>query len=107
MHKPTPSTVEIDEALVVTQLVALLRDCAKSRQADVVRGAETPRLAALIVQKYGRGMAATVATLFDTPRAADPITQALDDEVERLDPKWREHQRERWEARPADVTSSA
>lgn len=52
-------------------------------------------------------MAATVAALFDTPRAADPITQALDDEVERLDLQWREHQRERWEVRPADVTSSA
>lgn len=93
----------MDKEHAVAQLVRQVRDYAGGRANDVARGAETPRLAALLLQKYGRGVADAVATIYDSPRAADAIYQALDEETARIDPDWREHDRERWAGRPADV----
>lgn len=89
----------------VERLVLKVRDYAGSRAQDVARGAETPRLAALLLQKYGQGVMDAVATIYDSPRAADAISQALDEETARIDPDWREHNRERWAGRPADVVT--
>ena len=44
-----------------------------------------------------------VSVIYGTPRAADPIYRVLDEETEKIDPKWREHNKERWAARPADI----
>ncbi|RRS01188.1 hypothetical protein EIP75_21675 [Aquabacterium soli] len=93
----------MDEQMAVELLVAQVKDYASDRAKDVARGAETPRLAALLVQKYGRGVVDAVATIFETPRAADPIFKAVDEETAKIDPLWREHNRERWAGRPADV----
>lgn len=89
----------------VEQLVQRVRDYGQARAADVARGAETPRLAALLVQKYGTGIADATAVVFDHPRAADPVRVAVDEETARIDPQWREHARERWAGRPADVVA--
>ncbi|ECY2643958.1 hypothetical protein F6863_19465 [Salmonella enterica] len=82
------------------------RDYARQRAKDVARGAETPRLAALLVQKYGKGVVDALAVVFDSPRAADPVMTVVDEEVSRIDPLWREHDRERWDGRPADVVAN-
>lgn len=95
----------MDEQVVVERLVQQIKDYANGRAKDVARGAETPRLAALLVQKYGRGVVDAVATIFDSPRVADPISRAVDDETAKIDPLWREHDQERWAARPADVVA--
>ncbi|CQB01776.1 TPA: hypothetical protein ACPY37_004246 [Escherichia coli] len=83
-----------------------VRDYARQRAKDVARGAETPRLAALLVQKYGRGVVDALAVVFDSPRAAEPVMVVVDEEVSRIDPLWREHDRERWAGRPADVVAN-
>lgn len=88
---------------VVEQLERQIREFARSRAKDVERGAETPRLAALILQKYGRGVVDAVSTIFDSPRVADPIYKAIDEETFLIDPNWKEHDRERWKWRPADI----
>ncbi|MHB1707538.1 MAG: hypothetical protein ACYCSH_16085 [Acidithiobacillus sp.] len=95
----------MDEQMVIERLVRQVKDYASGRAKDVARGAETPRLAALLVQKYGRGVADAVATIFDTPRAADPISKAVDEETAKIDPLWREHDRDRWAGRQADVVA--
>ncbi len=95
----------MDEKSAVERLVQQVKDYANTRAKDVARGAETPRLAALLVQKYGLGVIDTMSILFDGPRAADPISKVVDQEVERLDPLWREHANERWAGRPADVVA--
>ena len=87
----------------VAQLVEHVRDYARSRARDVARGAESPRLAALLIQKYGRGVADAAAILLDSPRTADPISEAVDEETAKIDPDWRGHDRERWSGRPADI----
>jgi len=93
----------MDENIAVDRLVEQVIEYARGRHNDVERGAETPRLAALLLQKYGRGMADAVALIFETPRAADRIVRQVDEETSRIDPAWREHDRERWAARPADI----
>lgn len=93
----------MDEQAAVERLTVRLAEYAGGRAADVARGAETPRLAALQLQKYGRGMAEAVAVIFDSARAADPISRTLDEETAKIDPDWKAHDRERWAARPADL----
>jgi len=95
----------MDEQIAVERLIQMVKDFAHSRKNDVARSAETPHLAALLVQKYGLGVVEAAAVLFDSRHTADPIYQAVDDEVEEIDPDWREHGRERWAGRPADVVS--
>lgn len=95
----------MDEQIAVERLVQQVKDYANGRTKDVARGAETPRLAAVLVQKYGRGVTDAVATIFDSPRAADPILKAVDEETAKIDPLWREHDKDRWAGRPADVVA--
>ena len=93
----------MDEQTAVSLLTEKVREYAQARQQDVARGAERPRLAALLVQKYGRGIVDAVALLYDSPRVADPICRVIDKETAIIDPDWRENDRLRWAAKPADL----
>lgn len=93
------------QAEVTEQLVRQLKEYAAGRASDVARGAETPRLAGLLIRKYGLGLVDAVSVVFDGPRAADLIAKAADEEAARIDPFWREHDRARWAMRPADIAS--
>ncbi len=93
----------MDEQTAVALLTKKVREYAQARQQDVARGAERPRLAALLVQKYGLGIVDTVGLLFESPRAADPISKVVDEETAIIDPDWQENDRQRWAARPADL----
>ncbi len=93
----------MDEQTAVALLTEKVREYAQARQQDVARGAERPRLAALLVQKYGRGIVDAVALLYDSPRVADPISRVIDEETAIIDPDWRENDRLRWAAKPADL----
>lgn len=94
----------MDEKIAIDRLVLKVKEYANGRAKDVDRGAETPRLAALLLQKYGVGVIDTVSLIFDSPRAADPISNVLDQETAKIDPQWRENNRERWAGRPADLS---
>ncbi|MGV2886200.1 hypothetical protein [Paenibacillus taichungensis] len=96
----------MDEKIVIDRLILEVKEYASGRAKDVARGAETPRLAALLLQKYGSGVTKAVSLIFDSPRAADPISKVLDEETAKIDPQWREHNQERWAGRPADITCS-
>jgi len=104
-QKSDSRSLEMDEKIAVERLVQQVKDYANGRAKDVARGAETPRLAALLVQKYGRGVVDAVATVFDNPRSAALIYEVVDEETAKIDPLWEEHNRERWAGRPADVVS--
>ena len=90
-----------NEVLATASLERLINAYANIRATSVARGAETPQLAALLLRKYGAGMADAVTAIFDDASAAVPLTQLVDREVEKLDPQWRGHARDRWEATPA------
>jgi hypothetical protein len=90
----------------VEKLAREVKEFAAGRASDVERGAETPRLAAMLLQQYGRGVVAAVGVIYESPRIADPIQTLLDEETAKIDPLWKEHARERWDGRPADVVVS-
>lgn len=92
----------MDEHEAVRQLLLKAQDYAEGRITNIARGAETPRLAALLVQKYGLRLADAASAIFDT-HAGDAVLKRVDELTEQIDPDWRAHDRERWEGRPADV----
>ncbi|KSQ21776.1 hypothetical protein APB26_32880 [Pseudomonas aeruginosa] len=86
-------------------LLRKLDEYAAGRRSDVGRGAESPHLAALMLQKYGYG-------LCDAAEAIEPGGSLVkysdvDALVEEIDPNWRENAKKRWAARPADVLVTA
>jgi hypothetical protein len=85
-----------------------LESYARSRNDAVARGAETPSLAALLVQKYGYGLAKALklaAELSDHP--APELTSEVDRQVEAIDPHWRTNFELRINARPAALLLTA
>lgn len=84
-----------------------IRSHAASRMNDVARGAETPELAALLVEKYGMGLAkaaALAADVFDVP--APDLTAEVDRVVAEIDPDAQSHRAKRWAQRPAGLTAA-
>ncbi|PHV35989.1 hypothetical protein [Janthinobacterium sp. BJB304] len=76
----------------------------EGRKNDVARGAETAELAALLVQKYGYGLAdsANIAANFlDCPQP--DLISDVDQLVASIDPDWRANQQRRFSARPASL----
>jgi hypothetical protein len=83
------------------RLLRELRSYAEGRKKDVDRGAETPALAALLVEKYAWGLA-TAVKLLEFP--AQNITAEADKLVAEIDPYFSENKRKRWAGRPAGIT---
>lgn len=88
-----------------TSLLRKLGEYASGRKSDVDRGAETPHLAALMLQKYGYGLCDAAELI--APRAGLVKHSDVDILVEEIDPSWRENAKKRWAARPADIAGAA
>lgn len=86
----------------VEQLIAALQDYVDVRQHDVARGAETPALASLLVEKYGYGLmkAADVLGVAESER----LTAEVGRLVAEIDPRFRDHRHSRWASRPAGLS---
>ena len=88
------------------RLAEEIKSHALSRMRDVARGAETPELAGLLVEKYGMGLAkaaALAADVFDVP--APDLTRDVDKLVAEIDPDAKAHREKRWAQRPAGLTT--
>ena len=59
-------------------------------------------MAALLIQKYGRGVAGAVAVTYGSPQAVDSIFRAMDEETARINPD-AGHDWKRWVGWPADM----
>lgn len=92
-----PHLLDAIERAVVSEI----RQYADGRRANIARGAETHELAALLIDKYGAGMAQAlaIAGIESTVRAE---TDRL---VRELDPEFERHQAARWAARPAGIAT--
>jgi len=85
------------------QVVAEVESYAASRRNDVARGAETAELAAVLVDKYGAGLAKALAIT-----GIDSTVQAETDRLVRaIDPEFDAHRKARWAERPAGLTRAA
>lgn len=93
----------MENAFIVEKMIQQIRQHAKDRAKSVTRGAETPHLAGLLLQKYGQGVIDTINELYSTPRASDEIYKVLDEETAKIDPEWKIHNKQRWSGHPADI----
>jgi hypothetical protein len=86
----------------VGRMIAEVEQYAAGRKSDIDRGAETPALAGLMVEKYGYGLmkAADLLGLADAPL----LTAAVDRLVAGIDPQFRKHQQNRWNSHPAGLS---
>ena len=83
----------MDQDMALKRMIYMVKEFARSRRDDVSRGAETPRLAALMIQKYGRGVADAAALFYTDNSTANLVQNAVDEETTAIDPDWREHDR--------------
>ncbi|WP_242298585.1 hypothetical protein [Bacillus cereus group sp. BfR-BA-01382] len=90
-------------AIIIEKMIQQIRQHAKERAKCVLRGAETPHLSGLLLQKYGCGVIDTINELYSTPRASDEIYKVLDAETVKIDPEWKLHNKQRWSGHPADI----
>lgn len=81
-----------------------LAEYAKSRKSDVARGAETPELAGVLVQKYGYGLVDAYHAIFDKKHDFAPTYADVDAAVASIDENWRATQAARWNARPCGLS---
>jgi hypothetical protein len=78
-----------------------IRDYARSRRNDVGRNAETPELAATLVDKFGTGLIQGARLIeFDV----GPLRKELDRLVLDIDPDFVLNRQKRWAARPASIS---
>jgi hypothetical protein len=82
------------------RLLEELRIYARGRENDISRGAETPELAALLIEKFGLGMAAAAKALEFNP---GDLTKEMDRLCVQVDPEFNGNRQKRWAARPAGL----
>jgi hypothetical protein len=83
-------------------LIEELQRYAGNRSHDVSRGAETPALAALMIEKFGEGLAK--AAYFLEVEGAVELDREIDRLVRHIDPQYPKHLQYRFEARPAGLS---
>ncbi|MEN9848691.1 MAG: hypothetical protein RL368_1431 [Pseudomonadota bacterium] len=83
-----------------------IRNYGYKRASDVKRGAETPALAALLVEKYGQGIAKVLQLIeeLDDERSVFSLLPIIQEEALRLDPQFLSNRTARWGARPAGIS---
>lgn len=82
------------------QVIGEIQGYAESRRSDVARGAETPELAALLVEKYGEGLARAL----HIAGLDSQVHREVDRLVREIDPAFEQNKNARWAARPAGVS---
>ncbi|SOE95507.1 hypothetical protein SAMN05414139_08387 [Burkholderia sp. D7] len=85
----------------VGALIEEIQRYAGNRAQDVARGAETPALAALMVEKFGEGLVKAAYLL--GVGCADELKHEIDRLVRKIDVHYPTHLQYRFEARPAGL----
>jgi hypothetical protein len=93
----------VDQESAVDMVIRRMKGYAEGLSHDVARGTKTPRLAALLLQQYGRGLEDATTVFLSNIRSSALIGRVVNKEVCKIDPEWGEHDRELWAGRPADV----
>lgn len=88
---------------MLEQFGQLVRDKARALEEQIALGELTPRLAALLLQRYADGIFDAAGKVLGSSTAAMPLQDVLEVEVAKLDSLWREHRRAFWNARPCDL----
>jgi hypothetical protein len=85
----------------IKALIVEIQRYAAHRLGDVARGLETPALAALMIEKFGEGIAK--ATQLLGVEGCGELGREIDRLVREVDPHYPTHLQYRFEARPAGL----
>lgn len=85
---------------IANDLAVEFRQEAASRRAAVARGAETPELAATLLEKFGYGLA-KAAHVAGIP---SDLMREVDQVVSEIDPNFEANRKARWASSPASIT---
>ncbi len=85
----------------IKTLIEEIQRYARNRLSDVARGAETRAFAAVMVEKFGEGIAKAAHLL--GAEAAGELERETDRLVREIDPQYPTHLQYRFEARPAGL----
>lgn len=99
------ANIKLDYSVLRNEVISKIQQYAQDRASDIRRNAETPRLAALLVEKYVWGCYETL-NLFEDKELkiiADEILKAGDSICNSIDSKFKENKKARWASRPADL----
>lgn len=93
------SSAAVDRSQYIKRLFSRLEFFVREHRKKVDQGEETPHMAGLLVQQYGKGLLDAADVLFNEMHI-DQATlrgfqQTVQQAVSRVDPYWKEHQRER------------
>lgn len=91
--------------IVLERCLREIQEYADGRKSDIERGAETPRLAALMLEKFVYGMAKGFKQFEDgeTIAIANDLIVLGDKLCLEIDPDYIRNRQARWDARPADL----
>ena len=86
-------------------IIKKINEYAQGRESDIKRGAETPKLAALLVEKYVWGAHETLNQMEEIglKSISEEILKEGDSLCYSMDPDFDNHRKMRWAARPADL----
>lgn len=87
----------------IERVAARLHEYSLQRQADIARGAQTPRLAAMLMQTYGLAMIDAAQDVFGQVHVRTELQRHLNEQTDSLDPSWRDSIQARLNLRPADI----
>lgn len=102
LRSPEEVAAELFTRSPAGQLIAAFKEYAEGRKREVARGAETPALASLMIEKYGYGLIKAAEVL--EVSELNLLTAEVDRLVAEIDPQHRKHQQYRWESRPAGLS---
>ncbi len=91
--------------IVLVRCLREIEEYANGRKSDIKRGAETPRLSVLMLEKFALGMAKGFQQVEDgeTIAIANDIIALSDKLCLEIDPDFIQNRQARWGARPADL----
>lgn len=91
--------------IVLERCLGEIQEYANGQKSDIKRGAETPRLAALLLEKFVYGMAKGFKQFEDgeTIAIANDLIVLGDKLCLEIDPDFKQNRKARWDARPADL----
>lgn len=91
--------------IVLERCLREIQEYSNGRKSDIDRGAETPRLSALMLEKFVYGMAKGFKQFEDaeTIAIANELIALGDKLCLEIDPDFIQNRKARWNARPADI----
>ncbi|KZX73279.1 hypothetical protein A3715_15820 [Oleiphilus sp. HI0009] len=80
-----------------------VREYAHGRLDSVKRGLESPKLSALLLEKYACGFAQAIEEIDRDLSSQSQITRLADELCLEIDPDFIENRKRRWDVKPSDL----